>query len=180
MKDIVVSKRYALALYNFLKDSGEKEKVVSDFVKLYECFESSDDFVKIVKNPLIKKEEKLKAVEAISNYLGLSNIVTIFLKLLVEKNRLMLLEGIYKSLIELYNDESGIVDAEVVLAIDPTENIKESLSSVLVKLTGKKARLNIRRDDKIIGGFTAKVKSNLYDGSIKGQLEKLSEKMLEI
>ncbi|MCA1926876.1 MAG: ATP synthase F1 subunit delta [Calditerrivibrio sp.] len=180
MKDIVVSKRYALALYSSLKGREEKDKVVNDIVRLNSFLAENIDFSKLVKNPMIKKEEKSLAISSISKFLGFSKELDIFLSLLVEKNRLNLIQGICESIVDIYNEESGCVDAEVVLPIDIKDDIKAEITDLLSKLTAKKVNLIVKKDRSIIGGFTAKVKSNLYDASIKGQLERLSDKMMEI
>lgn len=180
MRDIVVSKRYALALYGSLKSLEDKNRVIEDFQKLKYCLDASPELSKIVKNPVIKKSDKLKAMEAISATLSLSKEVKDFLLLLVNKNRLSLFAGIYDALIQLYNDEMGVTEADLVVASALNENLYKEIESTLSKVTGKKIILNVKVDANIIGGFCAKVKSSLYDASIKGQLNKLSEKMLEV
>lgn len=180
MKDIIVANRYALALYDSLKSLEEKKDVIGDFEKIKECMNLSIDFANLIKNPLVKKAEKIRAIDLLAKNLGLSEIVSVFLKLLAEKNRLGLLSQIQASLASLYNDETGCVDADVVLAYDSDEVVKSELSDLLQKLTGKRIRLNVKKDMRIIGGFVARVKSNLYDASIKGQLERLSEIMTNI
>lgn len=180
MKDIVVSKRYALALYSSLKGKEEKGKVVQDIIMLNGLFTESHDFSKLVKNPMLKKEEKSLAISSIAKLLGFSKELDIFLNLLVEKNRLNLLSGICENIVEIYNEEFGMVDVELTLPSDVKDDIKSEISSVLSKITAKKVNLIVKKDKSIIGGFTAKVKSTLYDASIKGQLERLSDKMMKI
>jgi F-type H+-transporting ATPase subunit delta len=180
LKDIIVANRYALALYDSLKSLEEKKNVIGDFEKIRECMDLSIDFASMIKNPLVKKVEKLRAIDQLAKNLGLSEIVTVFLKLLAEKNRLGLLSQIQTSLVGLYNDETGCVDADVVVAYESDDAVKSELSALLQKLTGKRIRMNVKKDARIIGGFVAKVKSNLYDASIKGQLERLSEIMTNI
>jgi len=72
------------------------------------------------------------------------------------------------------------VDADVVVAYDSDEAVKSELFALLQKLTGKMVKINVKKDMRIIGGFVARVKSNLYDASLKGQLERLSELMTNI
>lgn len=180
MKDIVVSKRYALALYGSLKSADDKSRVIKDFQILKYCLDSSVELAKLVRNPVIKKTDKLRAVESLADNLSLSKDVKDFLLLLIDKNRLTLFGGIYESLIQLYNDEIGVTEADVVVATDISDKLLREIESTLSKVTGKKVIAKVRVDPDIIGGFSAKVKSSLYDASIKGQLNKLSEKMMEV
>jgi len=180
LKDIVVSKRYASALYGSLVSLEEKNKVVEDFKRIKGSIENSSEMLKLIKSPIIKKSDKLKAIDAISNSLSLSKTVKDFLLLLVNKNRLSLFMSIYDSLIQLYNEDMGVTEAEVVLAVEVKDALLKEIEDTLSRVTGKKVTANPKINSAIIGGFVAKVKSSLYDASIKGQLDKLSEKMLEV
>lgn len=180
MRDIVISKRYASALYGSLNSLDQKKRIIEDLQKLRSCLDSSEELSRLIKNPIVKKSDKIKAVMAIVEYLNLSETVRDFLLLLINKNRLSLFGGIYNAVVEFYNEEIGVTEADLVLASPISDSLVKDIESVLSKVSGKKVIANIRINSNIIGGFAAKVKSNLYDASIKGQLDKLSEKMLEI
>ena len=45
----------------------------------------------------------------------------------------------------------------------------------MAKLTGKKVRARYAQDASILGGAIVKVGSTIYDGSVKGQLERIRE-----
>jgi F-type H+-transporting ATPase subunit delta len=44
-------------------------------------------------------------------------------------------------------------------------------------LTGKKVRARYLRDESVLGGAIVKVGSTIYDGSVKGQLERIREQL---
>jgi F-type H+-transporting ATPase subunit delta len=43
------------------------------------------------------------------------------------------------------------------------------------KLTGKKVRARYSRDESILGGAVVKIGSTIYDGSVRGQLERIKQ-----
>ena len=43
------------------------------------------------------------------------------------------------------------------------------------KLTGKKVRAHYSRDESLLGGAVVKIGSTIYDGSVKGQLERIKQ-----
>jgi F-type H+-transporting ATPase subunit delta len=45
----------------------------------------------------------------------------------------------------------------------------------VAKLTGHKVRARYAQDSSILGGAIVKVGSMIYDGSVKGQLERIRE-----
>ena len=54
------------------------------------------------------------------------------------------------------------------------------LKSDLAKVTGKKIRARYDQDGSILGGAIARVGSTVYDGSVKGQLEKIREQLVQL
>ena len=52
---------------------------------------------------------------------------------------------------------------------------KRALESQIEKVTGKKVRAQFGLDTSLLGGAVVRVGSTIYDGSVKGQLEKIKE-----
>jgi len=44
-------------------------------------------------------------------------------------------------------------------------------------LTGKKVRASYFRDESVLGGVVIRIGSTIYDGSVRGRLEKLREQL---
>jgi F-type H+-transporting ATPase subunit delta len=53
------------------------------------------------------------------------------------------------------------------------------LEAEIIKLTGKKVRARYAEDASLLGGAVVEVGSTIYDGSVKGQLEKIREQLVE-
>ena len=45
-------------------------------------------------------------------------------------------------------------------------------------MTGKKVRANYQLDESFLGGAVVRIGSTIYDGSVKGQLERIREQMV--
>ena len=52
---------------------------------------------------------------------------------------------------------------------------KREFEAQVQKLTGKKVRANYGQDASLLGGAIVRIGSTIYDGSVKGQLEKMKE-----
>jgi F-type H+-transporting ATPase subunit delta len=52
------------------------------------------------------------------------------------------------------------------------------LEAEIEKLTGKKVRAKYEQDSTLLGGAVVQVGSTIYDGSVKGQLEKMREQLV--
>jgi F-type H+-transporting ATPase subunit delta len=52
---------------------------------------------------------------------------------------------------------------------------KREFETQVGKMTGKKVRAHYGQDASLLGGAVLRIGSTIYDGSVKGQLEKIKE-----
>jgi F-type H+-transporting ATPase subunit delta len=55
---------------------------------------------------------------------------------------------------------------------------QQALRARLGELTGSTVRLQFEVDEDLIGGVVTRIGSTLYDGSVRGQLEQIKQKMV--
>jgi len=53
------------------------------------------------------------------------------------------------------------------------------LEAEITKMTGKRVRARYEQDATLLGGAVVQVGSTIYDGSVKGQLERIREQLVE-
>ena len=102
-----------------------------------------------------------------------------FLRLVIEKNKLFLIDSIherYKKLIDLNN---GVKRAEIITAFELTETQLNQINDKLSNITKTKVIGNNVVDKSILGGFIAKFDDQMLDMSTKGKLSELKDKILE-
>ena len=71
----------------------------------------------------------------------------------------------------------GCVRADVSSARELTESQRASLEVQLSRLAGKQVKLKFMTDPALVAGVVARVGSTVYDGSVRGQLERLRTKL---
>jgi F-type H+-transporting ATPase subunit delta len=71
------------------------------------------------------------------------------------------------------NERMGLADAEIVSARTLAEDERMNLQAQISKITGKTVRAQFEQDKSLLGGATVKVGSTIYDGSVRGQLQKI-------
>lgn len=177
MKANVVSKRYAIALYDVAKESSQTEALLEEYGSFVDSCKSSSEFLEFIMNPLINRDDKVKVFDDLKGK-SLSDTLYSFLVLLAKKNRLPILLEVYDVLRALNMDEKGEVEAEVSVAVEVSDADKAEIQKVLSKITGKKVSLDVKVDPSILGGLVAKVNSDLFDASVKGQLNKFKENII--
>jgi F-type H+-transporting ATPase subunit delta len=79
---------------------------------------------------------------------------------------------------ELAVDEAlGFVRTDVTSAQPLTGPQRGALEAELIKLTGKRVRMQFATDEALIGGVLARIGSTVYDGSVRGQLDSLKRRL---
>jgi F-type H+-transporting ATPase subunit delta len=127
--------------------------------------------------PSIPAEQKLKLLDAIAAREKISREARNFVAVLIDNRRIAFLSAIVKQFEQELNQRLGFAEAEITSARDLNDAERRTMESEVEKLTGKKVRARYLRDVSILGGAVVKIGSTIYDGSVKGQLEKIREQL---
>jgi F-type H+-transporting ATPase subunit delta len=69
------------------------------------------------------------------------------------------------------------VRADVTTARDLTPDQTAILETEISRVAGKKAKLKFSTDPALVAGVVARIGSTVYDGSVRGQLDRLRTKL---
>lgn len=173
-----VAIRYATS---FLESSVEKntlETAAEDMKVVFDAISSSSLLRRFLENPVVKTEQKKSVLEEIfRKHLSLDTIK--FIEFVVDKNREYALKDIAEKFLELKDDYSGVARVEIKSAFELNAEQKKRIEQKFESLLQKKVIANYAVDDKVIGGFVAKVKDTIYDASIAHQLDLLRQQLLK-
>ncbi len=169
------AKRYAKALYELSTD--QLERIQQDMQLIQKTFEENPDLNKVLKNPTIAASKKLTIVQKI--FKGkISDLTNKLIQLLGQKDRLNLLHDIAVSFDNLYKENKGIKDAQVISAVPLTDNLKKQLLNKIKDFTGSgQIHLTNTVDPSLIGGFILNLDDMRYDASVSGKLAKIKSKL---
>jgi F-type H+-transporting ATPase subunit delta len=145
---------------------------VEDLIK------ESDQLRRVLENPSIPGDRKRAVLDAITGRLGTTREVRNFVAILTDHRRLPLFSEILKQLQQELNERQGFAEAQVSTARQLSDAEKAMLEAEITKLTGKKIRAKYEQDATLLGGAVVQVGSTIYDGSVKGQLEKIREQLV--
>ncbi len=178
MKGSRVAKRYAIALFEGAKEKGLLETVEGQMRSLAQAYEEVAEFRQLIESPVIAIPEKTKAIKTLFED-RLHPFVVNFLELLIQKNREVLLPSVIEYFYELLDEYRGIVRGTVYAAVEMTEQQLQALNERLNEITGKTVVLIQKVDASLLGGFVVQIKDRVIDNSIRHQLEKLKEQLVE-
>jgi len=176
----VVTGRYARAFVDVVIEKHlDGNKTLAELETIKSTVHGSLDLRQVWESPAIPAEQKRALLDAIVARGGLSKPVRNFLAVLIDHRRIPMLDQVVKDFQQELNRRLGFAEAEVTSARDLSDSEKRSLEAQVEKLTGKKVRARYSRNESILGGAIVRLGSTIYDGSVKGQLERIREQLSE-
>lgn len=176
--------RYSRALLDVLySKTADAPKTAEAGLQQLERFsvllKEQPDARRIFENPTIAGDRRKKLLNDITKTMDFEKRVANFINILIEKNRLNILDEIIAAYQRLLDERMGIVRAKVTAAQPLDAAQQKDLSTRLEKLTGKQVRMEVAVDPSLIGGMVAQVGGTIYDGSIRQQLQDFKHRLIE-
>ncbi len=135
----------------------------------------SSDLRRVWENPAIPAEQKRRVLDVIAQRDAISKQVRNLVAVLIDHRRMHFLGPIIRQLEKELDARLGFAEAEITSARELGDAEKREFEAQVEKLTGKKVRARYERDASLLGGAVLRLGSTIYDGSVKGQLERLKE-----
>ena len=168
-----VAEPYAEALLDLAKSNDSLKETTNDMNIVSQFLANSSDLKKFLGNPLITKDAKKNVVKDILGEQISGNTLK-FLLLLVDRNRIQVLESIAQKFLELSFKQESIEIAKITSSIQLSAQQQKDIAEKLKGITGaKQIKLALKIDPQLIGGFTIEIGSQMIDTSIRGQLRKI-------
>ena len=135
----------------------------------------SSDLRRVWENPAVAADQKRRLLDAIVQQEGIERHVRNLIAVLIDHRRIQFLQRITQQLEKELDSRMGFAEAQITSARELGDTEKHVLESQIEKATGKKVRAQFGLDASLLGGVVVRVGSTIYDGSVKGQLEKIRE-----
>ncbi len=175
-----IAARYAQAVFDLSRESGDLGKLESDVTALDEALKASPELRDVLTSPVISREDQGRAISAVAEKMGLSTVLANTLSLMASKRRLFVVPQMVAALKGMLSEERGEVTADVRAAKALSDAQSAALSKALKASTGKDVKLDVTVDDALIGGLVVKIGSQMIDTSIRAKLNALQNTMKEV
>ncbi|GGN48163.1 ATP synthase subunit delta [Novosphingobium indicum] len=169
--------RYASALFDLASEKGTVSAVESDLEKIGEAIKESADLGALIRNPQISREAASKAIEAVADVLGLSQLTKNFLGVLAGNRRLSALPQIIRAFAAIAAAQRGEATAEVTSAHALSNEQVEQLRQKLEVREGRSVKMKTSVDPDLLGGLVVTIGSKRIDSSIRTRLNSLAQAM---
>ena len=176
---MAVANRYARALADVVSQAGDFRVVLSELENFLALYRESADLREVFDTPAIPLPKKVKVLQAILAQMGASKVTASFLQVLVTNYRIGLLGEIAPAFLTLANDRLGVVQVKVFSATRLSDAEQQTLRARFEVVTKKQVDMEFGLDGELLGGILAQIQSTIYDGSVRGQLDRIREQLME-
>jgi F-type H+-transporting ATPase subunit delta len=170
-----VARRYAAALADVAIERREEREVQEELGHWASMIEGNPQLKEVFANPTVPYDQKRKVLEDLISRTRVRETTASFLRVLLKNQRLSQLRDVAARFGQVLDERGGVLAADVTTARPIPEELRNALQQTLMEATGRQVRLSFTTDEAIIGGLVARIGSTIFDGSVQGHLERLSE-----
>lgn len=177
MSNALISKRYAEALFQLAEEKKITEAMESELLIVQEVFQQNQNFVLFLENPAFDGNKKKQLID--EAFRDFSQEVLNTLKLLVDRHHEEIVPEIVDAFVAFVNKAKAIQPATVYSVRALSEQEQEQLADVFQeKLHIANIKLKNVIDPDLIGGVKLRIGNTVYDGSVKGKLERIEKNIV--
>ena len=171
-----VASTYARAFADVVLSAKlDAQRTIAELNSISELLGESAELRRVWENPAVPAEQKRGLLDVIARRDGISKPVRNLVAVLIDHRRVQFLGRIVQQLEKELDARLGFAEAEITSARELSDAEKRALEGQVEKVTGKKVRARYGEDRALLGGAVVRVGSTIYDGSVKGQLERIRE-----
>jgi F-type H+-transporting ATPase subunit delta len=174
-----VAGRYALALFELARDENALDTVMASLNRFDSMLNESAELRQLVRSPVYSEDEQLRAIGAVLDRAGITDLAANLIRFVATKRRLFVLPGMIAGYRGLLAKHKGIVSAEVRVAEEPSARVLDDIKSALREMTASDVDVTVKIDPALIGGLVVKVGSRMVDASLRTKLNHIRLAMKE-
>jgi F-type H+-transporting ATPase subunit delta len=169
---------YARAIIDVVGSAAGAQGIREELNRFEVAHREAKDLQDLYANPGIELEVKNKVTRAIAAKLGLSELAVKVLEVLIRNHRINDLGAIVEALATYIREATNTVAAAVRTAHPLSAAERAELQTTLERKFGRNVELELSTDPALLGGFVARVGSEIYDASVVGKIERFRESLL--
>ncbi len=175
-----VAGRYARAFADVVAEHKvDAGKAVQELDEMAALVRQSAELRNVLMNPAVEHKQKLALLDAIVKRTGAGKLLRNFVAVLIDHKRIHRMEEIAAQFKQELDRRMGIADAQISSFRALTEGERKSLEKQLTAVTGKTVRATYSEDPGLLGGALVRVGCTIYDGSVRGQLQRIKDQIGE-
>lgn len=151
------------------------ERQFNDFLGTWD---GSRQLRELFANPAIPATQKVAVLDKLNTKMGLQKVLRNLIAVLINNDRIAIVHEVERAYRTEMQERMGIRQAEIVTARELSGSEQESLLAGVGRLAQSRIEASFKLDKTIIGGTVVRIGSTVYDGSVRGRLERLKEALI--
>jgi F-type H+-transporting ATPase subunit delta len=170
---------YAKALLAVIQkdDRQQLEPVAAELDAVAEALQAVPEFERALVTPMVSVEKKTEILDAVLDGLDIGQPTRRFLHVVQQHYRMQHMPDIAATYRELVDQSLGRTRARVETAAGLDEGERARLVEVISAVEGAKVVADFAEKPELLGGFRLQVGSRVFDGSLSGELDRLSKEI---
>lgn len=152
--------------------------MVAELEQMAALVDGSHELRNVWANPAVEHSQKIALLDAILERAGANRLLRNFLAVLIDHKRIAHIGEIAAQFKQQLDERMGIAEARVSSARKLSQAERKSLEKELAGVTGKTVRATYAEEAGLLGGAVVRIGSTIYDGSVRGRLEKIKEEIV--
>ena len=170
---------YARALADVLAaaklDATAIDRQLNDFL---DTWDGSKELREVFENPAVAVDQKVAILDKMNTKLGMCRELRNFIAVLTKNDRIAHVHEVVEAYRAELEQRQGIQQAEIVTARELSDQERTAMLAGVGKMAGAKIQASFKLDKSILGGAVVRIGSTVYDGSVKGRLERLRQELV--
>jgi F-type H+-transporting ATPase subunit delta len=179
VKGTAVARRYAKALIDLATRGNTVAETGEELQQHLELLQSNVQLQTLLRNPGLAAEVKTNVLTAILAHTQPTPLLRNFLLLLLKNDRLQHLDAICDHYERMANEKLRRVKAQVTTATTLDAGQVQAVEQKIAVMTQKDVLMERRVDPSILGGLIVRINHVVLDGSLRGQLNRLRQELVE-
>jgi F-type H+-transporting ATPase subunit delta len=170
---------YAKALLTVVqKEAPERAETIADELdRVAAALRTVPDFHRVLVTPMVSVEVKTKILDSVLDALAIGEPTRRFLHVVQHHYRTQHMPDIAAAYRELVDQSLGRTRARVETAIELGDDAQRRLVDAISDVEGAKVVADFEANSDLLGGFKLQVGSRVFDGSLAGELDRLSKEI---
>jgi F-type H+-transporting ATPase subunit delta len=168
------ARAFADVVFEAHLNANDVQLQLNDFLA---AWREAADLREVLLDPSFPAEQKISILDKLNARLGMSEQVRNFIAVVIQHDRLYVLDEILAEYRKEVNRRLSISEVQVTTARPLDADERQGIEQEVAALTGTQVQATYNEDKSLLGGVMVRVGSTVYDGSVKGKLARLKEQL---
>jgi F-type H+-transporting ATPase subunit delta len=168
--------RYASAFLDVVTAAGlDTAAIDGQWRDFLATWEASSELREFFANPAIPAVQKVAVLDKMNAKLAMQKELRNLLAVLIDNGRIAQVAQVNEAYRALLQQRMGIHPIEIISARPLEASERAALEAEAARLAGGRIEASYSEDRSVLGGAVVRIGSTVYDGSVRGRLDRLKE-----